>query len=123
MKIKNLNLEKVQFFIIVFMFVMIIGMAFNFLAMINNGGKMPVYTENFIPDSEHHFTYQYKGEVEYWFLTDIIKIFNCKVSIGDVLLISSASVITYLIILSALIKERRIKLKGGYKLKWITKKN
>lgn len=82
-------------FVIVMFFM--VGMVFNFVAVSNNQGKMPVYAEWHYSDNSH-FTFQDKSEVKHWVFTDI---FNIKqflyFSIGDFLMILSFISLTILI--------------------------
>lgn len=70
-------------FIIIFLVIIMIGMSCNFIVIQKNNGKMPVHTY-YILDSEGHFSYQNSSEINYWFLSDMIKINNLKASLGDI---------------------------------------
>ena len=81
--IKRINTLGVHFFILwLITVVTIIGMGFNFEAIMSNGGKMPVQTD-FNYETEEHFSFQDKDEVNNYYLTDIIKTGNMTSSIGD----------------------------------------
>lgn len=72
---------------------LIIGMSCNFVAVTNNGGKMPVYSSgefNSVESPETHFVYYDSSEVKYHYLVDIIPIpFDYMVSVGDVIMFTS----------------------------------
>ncbi len=73
------------------MFIVYIGASFNFLAVLENGGRMPVQG---IPATyEKHFAFEDKDEVNFYYFTDIIKIRNYYVSIGDIILLMGAMVL------------------------------
>ena len=96
-KNKNLNqfekLEKnfliLNFFVLVlFCIVMVlIGSGMNFAVMLNNNGKMPIYTSYEFTD-ETYFSFQdFSSEgVNYPYLADIIWLKNYVVSVGDIII-------------------------------------
>jgi hypothetical protein len=66
-----------------------LGVLLNIEAKQSNGGRMPVQTRLYL-DSETHFNFIAKYEIEKYYLTDIIKVetdrkIHC-LSIGDILL-------------------------------------
>ncbi len=67
---------------------MIFGIAFNFIAITNNGGKMPVLFNEFVVETEKHLTYTNKTDTNYWYFTDIFNLKNQVIfSIEDILII------------------------------------
>jgi hypothetical protein len=86
---KEIDYERIYWFNIIyilFMFIFIIGETCNFVAVTNNGGKMPVYTYYYV-DNEKHFSYYEDDKVNYPILTDIIKLPTHIMSIGDLTMI------------------------------------
>lgn len=75
------------------MFTMLLGAVFNFIAIVENGGKMPVFVDrdlngkNYATDT--HFYYDSKNEVNYYHLTDIIPLGDYIASVGDFFLVLS----------------------------------
>lgn len=80
------NIVFILTIIIISLFISIIGHTFNFVAMVENQGKMPVLIEHkgILSNSEYHFIYNDKSEVNYWYLTDIFKINKFYYSLGDI---------------------------------------
>jgi len=91
--------EKYLRLIIIFMTIIMIGMSLNFRVVAGNKGRMPVYA-SFYYDTDEHFTYQNKSEVNYWFLSDIIYLFKGYWSLGDMLMIGG---VISIIILNGLV--------------------
>jgi hypothetical protein len=67
--------------------IIIIGATFNFLAMVNNHGLMPVKSYYNLSD-ETHFSYVNNSEVQYPLFTDRYQIYTVTCSLGDILLVS-----------------------------------
>jgi len=65
--------------------VIIIGICFNFVVMINNQGKMPVFSQYNLDDLSH-FSYQNSSQVNYSFFADKFKGFGWIASIGDIVM-------------------------------------
>jgi hypothetical protein len=87
------KMEKIEKTLIGFifgMFIVMIGMASNFLAIQDNG-KMPVYA-GFEYEDNTHYNFQDLNEVNYTYLTDIMYFsfanWGYYFSIGDIFLIS-----------------------------------
>lgn len=97
------NREKYLFGMFLSIFIMSIGILFNFIVIVENGGKMPVYVNHDLKgiiDEKEHFYYNNKEDVNYSHLTDIIPFrFNgekYKASIGDaVMILSIVSLIVF----------------------------
>ena len=62
--------------------VIYIGGAMNVVAENSNGGKMPVLSK-YSYETDFHYTYQSKDEVNYWFFTDFIDMGDSAWSVGD----------------------------------------
>lgn len=62
-----------------------LGITFNFNAIVENGGRMPVLSA-FHFETDSHFTYEVKDSINYWYLTDIIQFGDYIYSVGDVLI-------------------------------------
>lgn len=77
---------------LIFMNLFLIGAFFNLLAISDNGGKMPVYTDNPFETSPRHFIFNNASEVNHFYLTDIMRAsfvkqgFEVYFSIGDVII-------------------------------------
>jgi len=56
-----------NFFILIFLF----GLFLNKIVMINNEGRMPVYEYRNVTETEIHYGYSDKNEINLWFLSDI----------------------------------------------------
>ena len=72
--------------------VLFIGATANFHAVQTNGGRMPVQHSS--QDTDRHFSFDEKSEVNNYYLTDIIRIpfiksYSLTTSIGDIILITS----------------------------------
>lgn len=107
------NREKYIFGMFLSIFIMSIGILFNFIAIVENGGKMPVYVNHDLKgriETEEHFYYNDKSEIEYSHLSDIIPFkFNgekYKASIGDVVMVLS---LVSLVIFSFLYTRRLVR--------------
>jgi hypothetical protein len=69
-----------------FMFIFIVGMTCNFLAVVGNNGKMPVYS--FYANDDKHFGYSDNNEINHPYLTDKLRVIpNYICSIGDLIMI------------------------------------
>ena len=93
-------MDKNKFTRLLFAFLLIvyIGASFNIIALVNNDGFMPVLLTPedeisivyAVQISNKHFSYYNTNSVNYWFLTDIIRMeYGCCmriVSIGDILI-------------------------------------
>lgn len=64
----------------------ILGTVMQYKVIINNNCRMPVLDSPNAEDSERHFNYLDKSEIEYWYLSDIIGVENERISIGDILI-------------------------------------
>jgi len=70
------------------MVIIMVGMCFNFLAISNNEGRMPVLTDkniNYVTDT--HISYQDSNEVVYPFLSDRFYAVKYIWSIGDIVMV------------------------------------
>lgn len=84
-KIKRQNITGPELLLLLGMtmlVVCIIGETFNFMAISENKGRMPVLWDAHY-ESDRHFTYQNISEVKSWYLTDIFTIGDYIFSIGD----------------------------------------
>lgn len=90
--------KTLRFFVVVLIGVMItiLGAISNQIAVTNNGGRMPVYLEPYNRGSnyqvsyfydKHHFTYEDKKEIKFWYLSDLFLVHFGVCSIGDILLV------------------------------------
>lgn len=91
---KNLTKDEFRLNIIIFFIAfLMIGITFNFYAITSNSCKMPVLSSyNF--ESERHFSFQEKQEINRYYLTDIFEVYllgyKINYSAGDVFIIFSA---------------------------------
>lgn len=83
------------------------GVVFNYIAIIENGCKMPVKTNWMGYETKRHFGYMYFEEVNYPILTDIFNISILIVSIGDILMVSGLLIIV-LDLIKVLVNWRKI---------------
>jgi hypothetical protein len=96
--IKNKNYYKkmMKFSLIwnVALAIVILGVIMNFVALTNNGCKMP-FIADYEYESETHFSYKDKGEVNHWYLTDIISMSKDEltISIGDFLIVIGGALV------------------------------
>ena len=90
-ELNRLNM-KMHLFMILFM----IGMLCNFVVVIGNNGRMPVY--QYDVDSEEYFGFWNKEDIKYFYLTDMIYVsyLNAIVSFGDILMVFSGIYSVYL---------------------------
>ena len=95
-KKKRREAKYLALIIIIAQAVFMVGVFGNYMAIVGNDCKMPVLS-SYNYDSDEHFSYQDKEEVNYHIFTDIIPIKNYLASIGDLLMIGSiATMITSL---------------------------
>lgn len=86
---------------LIFMNLFLIGAFLNLLTISENGGKMPVYTNNTFPTSPRHFIFNESSQVKNFILTDIMHVafvdkgFEIYFSIGDVIIYATG--ITFVI--------------------------
>jgi len=77
--------------------IIILGALFNVFVVATNDGRMPVYSLS--QDTDTHFGFQEREEINNWFLSDIFRlpIKNPSIffSIGDVIMILSYFVLIY----------------------------
>lgn len=79
------------YFFLLWMFTILVfmGTSFNFYAVMDNGGRMPVQA-TYGSDTDTHFYFTEPHEVERYYLTDIIfipsKKYGSMISIGDILI-------------------------------------
>lgn len=86
MKKWKVNYKRATFYLYVthfLLFFMLLGVSFNFLAITENSGKMPVW-RMYIGVSKTHFTFHNFSEVNYPWLTDIIPFIDSRFSLGDI---------------------------------------
>jgi hypothetical protein len=89
-KLKKLTKNEIFLFIAMnFMAIVMIGICYNFTAVANNGGKMPVKAD-FNYEDNTHFTYQNNSEIKNGILSDYIYFADNIISIGDILIIFGA---------------------------------
>jgi hypothetical protein len=86
MKINYKKGWKYMWILLISFTVVFIGGVMNFIVIVDNGGKMPV-RGIYIIDSDEHFYYENKEDVEKWYLSDIMNIGRAAFSIGDIFLL------------------------------------
>lgn len=64
----------------------LIGGSINFVAILSNDGRMPVYTDQYI-NNKYHFSYNDPETIKLHKYSDIYKINNIFFSIGDIIMI------------------------------------
>jgi hypothetical protein len=89
MEKREINWKKRMNILVILLLVGSLGVLLNIEAKQSNGGRMPVQTRLYL-DSETHFNFIAKYEIEKYYLTDIIKVetdrkIHC-LSIGDLLI-------------------------------------
>ena len=92
------------FIIILLMLVVFVGITMNFVVIVENSGKMPVLSA-FIYETDEHFSYQEKSEIEYWFLSDMIEFQGSVSSIGDIIMILGFLSVMGIILVSLITKR------------------
>lgn len=88
MKNKDLNFKRIALWLAIShfgMLFMLVGASANFVAMTDNNGKMPFYSQ-IDYSSTTHFSFQNKDEINHYYLTDIIPFRNALFSIGDLIM-------------------------------------
>jgi len=70
--------------------ILIYGMTFNFYAVQSNGGRMPVesYLGGYL-DTDKHFSFEDRREINNYYLTDIINLKMGIYSLGDIIMVLS----------------------------------
>lgn len=104
---KQQDLEWILLLVIFSMAILIIGSSFNFVAISNNHGKMPVKL-SLSYETDTHFSYQENLEVEYWYFTDIIDLKYYIISIGDVLMVLGGTGVMVLLIRYVFYKTKHL---------------
>jgi len=79
----------------------LLGATANFTVVYENDCRMPVYTSEYI-SSNAHFAFEDKEEVEFFWLSDIIPIWQGYASIGDILYLSGTVLAVMLVALLTL---------------------
>lgn len=106
-KIMNLN-----WIFLIILLLLVIGGAMNLKAVMNNQGRMPVHTGNYI-NTEKHFSFQDFNEIKSDLFVDRLSLGRLKFSIGDIFLvlglISFISLQIYIIRLNIKDKKREKK--------------
>lgn len=87
-KLSKKQIDNFYFFVIV-LNLFFIGICFNFMAVINNEGKMPVLFNKYEFDYPRHFSFSDCNKVKYCYLTDIFTILEYHFSVGDFLIATS----------------------------------
>ena len=94
MKIKKMKLfsksEIALILVIIFLEIIMFGMAGNFKAIQNNGGKMPVEIDEYYV-SDTHFSFQNRSEISHYYLVDIYYVHSSIYSIGDLIMYFGAA--------------------------------
>lgn len=81
-----------------FLALLILGMSLNFLVIVENKGKMPVYNHNNYLEQEGYILFNNFNEVNYPYLSDRFYIINPDYylfSIGDIIMFISTFLIFY----------------------------
>jgi hypothetical protein len=86
--IRLINKVKLMNCMLLFMLLIMVGMFFNFQAIKDGKGKMPVLSD-YRFETDEHYGYIHKDEVPNWILTDFIETKNYIWSIGDFMMIIS----------------------------------
>ena len=87
LRFKEMRIPRVTFYSLCLSFVLIIlGIVANFLVIINNQGRMPVWNLDNI-NTESHFTITNLSEVNYLYFADIFPFKNVIWSLGDFLML------------------------------------
>jgi len=85
MKIDNREFELLM--VCLALSIIILGVIGQYLVITSNGCRMPVPNGDYdIEIDDEHFFFNDSKEVELYYLTDIIPIFNIQISIGDLLI-------------------------------------
>lgn len=87
-----------------------LGVAFNTVAVFNNDCKMPVLA-SYNYNGEKHFTFNNKDDINFFYLSDIFKLFQFHFSIGDIFLTIGGVGFIFIFVYQA--KQYRILKKGG----------
>lgn len=66
-----------------FILVLLFGISLNFIVNVNNGGRMPVYSHSGVYETNTHFPYLNKNEVNLWYLSDIYLVENKYLMFGS----------------------------------------
>ena len=92
------NLKYFAILLAFFMFISFSGLLMNYTAKFYNNGKMPVKFDSYSFETNRHFSYSNKEEVNFWFLSDIYPASFGTFSIGDYFLFLGAigSLFTFL---------------------------
>lgn len=82
---------QIFFWKYLFIFSFFVNLAFfgsflNHIALMQNGWKMPVYSQEYFITDNLHFTFSDKSSVNFFYLTDIFNISNLYFSIGDLIM-------------------------------------
>jgi hypothetical protein len=103
-KLLEKQVTYLTFFILI-LTLFFIGSSMNFVAVMSNGGKMPVKFDEFEFESVRHFSFVDCAQVEYCYLTDIFPIGAYIFSIGDFIII--ISMLIEIILVVKIFKVRR----------------
>jgi hypothetical protein len=82
------QINNLSFFILI-LNIFFIGASLNFIAVINNHGKMPVLFNKYQFEYQKHFSFSNCKEVNYCYFSDIFTLENYHFSIGDFFIILS----------------------------------
>ena len=94
-KLLKKQVNNLSFFILI-LNIFFIGASLNFMAVINNKGKMPVLFSDYQFEFERHFSFSNCDEIRYCYLTDIFTIAEYHFSVGDFFI--TASLLTEIVI-------------------------
>jgi heme/copper-type cytochrome/quinol oxidase subunit 1 len=90
-KIKKVLKEFSKISLHTIMIILLVGAILNCFAIAVNGGRMPVYTSDFIYNSSLHFTIQNLSEVNKPWLIDRWQFINQICSVGDLIIFFGAT--------------------------------
>jgi len=94
---KAVKLNGIVLSIILFMVLGTMGAMLNVLVISVNDGRMPVEL-NYHYESDTHFTYQNKNEINKYYLSDRYTILNVVYSVGDFMILGSNVIVLYLVV-------------------------
>jgi len=97
----KLFLKKFFVFLTFVLIISVMGMLFNVLAVLLNGGRMPVYS-NYHIQKTTHFSYSEFSKVNVFYFTDLFKIYHRNrilfFSVGDFFIYSSLLLLSLVLI-------------------------
>lgn len=112
-RVRKFNFWFFMWIFSLFLNIFLVGAFFNAVAVLNNYGKMPVKADwNVSEISDRHFSFTNNSEVNFYYFTDIIYIYDGYYSLGDLLMVFGFSLIFFfdIFLLVSFIRNRKINL-------------